>query len=150
MHANSNNFFQAASASGAVIEARISNINLFNSTITTSTTSGLSDANSSFTIATGSLTFPSFTTTAWMTASTNPAVALDYSRTENVFSGSNSEDDDLSEREVAGIVIGAVAGATIIGLLIFVGVCICVKKKWLCFKQAPKVSAENQNNSQSA
>ena len=142
-----NSYFQGPHASGAVSESMVTNMDLFDTTYSTSTTSGFSNANSSFSIASGSFTLNSFSTSiAWSTSSTNAASTLSYTRTDIVYT--RKSDDDLSDGEIAGIVIGSIAGVVIIGLVVFFGILICYKKGLLCFKKTPsKVTSINNTNS---
>ena len=74
-------------------------------------------------------------------------MTLNYTRSDKVFSR-KSDDDDLSGGEIAGIVIGTIAGAIILGFIIFIGICICAKKRILCFKKHTQVSTKSPNTSQ--
>ena len=125
------------------LETRESNIDLFNTTLTTSTTSGISDANSSFSIESGSLSNPSFTTTTWTVSSTSTPTTLNYTRTDTIFSRSSSGDDGLSGGAIAGIVIGAVLGAILICLSTVCGIILCAKKGWLCFSSSTQAISAN-------
>ena len=127
-----------------VTEARLTNLDKFTEfSLTTSTSAGVSDANSTFTYTSGSFTLAAFNTTAWTTSSTNAAGTLTYSRQDVVYgsSSSGSSDDDLSDGEIAGIVIGTIAGVAIIGLAVFLGILICYKKGMLCFNAGTAVTA---------
>ena len=136
-----NGYFQGPHANAAVSESMVTNMDLFDSTFSTSTTSGFSNANSSFSITSGSYTLNSFSTSiTWSISSTNTASTLSYTRITTVYK--RKSDDGLSDGEIAGIVIGSIAGVVIIGLVVLLAIFICYKKQLLCFKGDPKTESK--------
>ena len=142
-----NNYWYGGRLANQISESLLSNRDLFPTSVTVTTSSGLSDANSTHTIVDGSLNAPSFVSSVLTTSSTNPDSALNYTRMDTIYS--KSKDDGLSDGEIAAIVIGSIAGVVIIGLGITILVIVAMKKKWCCFKKAT-MNDHHKNHQNSA